>query len=211
MLDFTLSICLRCSTSSTIFFVCHSGFSQFLSFKVFFKHFCVFWNMNLAFHTNFFGVVFLLFMSLHTCEQNILCHQNCTYKVDFMFFVILPYFRTFGAWGEIFLWFFKSETYVFQNKDQPIFFFGDYGTCTVLFLRSALELIICLDNTPILFFSVCCFCYWSYPHLFQKIFAYPMNITFSMRYQKYSLKICHEQHEIYKMFSVMNQKLPKTP
>ena len=68
-------------------------FLQFLSFQVFFKHlFCVFSTINRVFDSNGFGFVFLSFISLHMSEQNILYHQKSTCKVDFMFFLILPWY-----------------------------------------------------------------------------------------------------------------------
>ena len=76
LLDFAWSICLCCSTSFTIFFICYSCFSQFqsqfLSFQVFFQVvFSVFWNMNWV-----FLVLHFRHLYLYTClnVQSILYH-----------------------------------------------------------------------------------------------------------------------------------------
>ena len=119
-----------CQTS-TILFICDSGFSQFL--KCFSRIFCVFWNMNLVFDTNFFGFVFLSFISLHTCEQNILHHQNCTYEVDFCFFEIL---LCFWCLKQNFGFIFQGWNLRILEQNHHIFFLmiivlvlcGFYGT-----------------------------------------------------------------------------------
>ena len=161
------------------YFLSLTDFSQFLSFKVFFKHFfCVFWNMNLAFDTDFFGFVFLSFVSWHTYQQNFVYHRNCTYKLILRF---SWFYRTFGAWGQNFYLIFQEwNLRISEQKSSYFFWWLWYLYCVVSKERFEIDHLFGQYNN--LFLSVCRLSYWSYPHLFQKIFAYPMNIWFSMRY-----------------------------
>ena len=146
------------STSFTIFFICDSVFcqfqGQFLSFQVFFKHFfSVFWNMNRAYDTNFFGFAFWSLISLHMCEPNILYHQTCTWKVDFMFFVVLQWY--FWCLRHIFCWIFQEWNLCISKENSPnLFLWGWYLYCVV---SNKCFVIIFLDDITILFLGVCRF------------------------------------------------------
>ena len=109
--------------------------------------------MNRAYDTNLFGFAFWSFIFTYVWTKH---YVSSKMYLQSSFYVFLDFTVVlFGAWGKIFVWFFKSETYVFQNKNHPSFFWWLwYLYCVVSNERFA---IIFLDNITILFLSVCRF------------------------------------------------------
>ena len=169
VLHLTWFICLCCSTNFTIFFICHSVFchfqGQFLSFQVFFKHFFVCFETWIVLMILIFLVLHFGHLYLYTCVNKTLCIiKNVPVKLILWF----SWFDsgTFGAWGKIFVWFFKSKTYVSQNKNHHIFFWWWwYLYCVVSNKRFV---VILLDNITILFLSGCRFLLLIIPTLVSK-------------------------------------------